>query len=114
MPTLRRIDRADSQALAARMKDFAHFLADKLPIREIYRFGSFARDEIHGGSVIDLLLVGDFRERLLERIGKVPARTDLPIEPLVYTPEEFGESKRSDNPCILGILKTAKRLFPDE
>lgn len=113
MPTLRRIDLADCQALFARITDFAHFLGEKLPIREIYLFGSFATHEIHEGSDIDLLIVGDFRERFFERIGKILALTDLPIEPLVYTPEEFDELKRSENPFILSVLKTGKRLVPD-
>jgi len=72
-------------------------------------FGSFARGEIHEGSDIDLIVVGDFKERFFERISKIIEMTDLPIEPLVYTKEEFEEMK-INNPFIKDILKTAKKL----
>jgi len=42
--------------------------------------------------------------------GKVLDLTDIPIEPLVYTTEEFEELKTSNNPFITEVLKTAIRL----
>jgi len=72
-------------------------------------FGSFAKGEIHEGSDIDLIVVGDFKERFFERIGKIIEMTDLPIEPLVYTKEEFEEMKKN-NPFIKDILRNAKKL----
>lgn len=36
--------------------------------------------------------------------------TYLPIEPLVYTIEEFEELKNSGNPFITEVLKTAIRI----
>jgi len=73
-------------------------------------YGSFSRGEIHEGSDIDLLIVGNFKERLFDRIGKILELTDLPVEPLVYTVEEFEEMKRSQNPFILDVLKTAVKI----
>lgn len=57
-----------------------------------------------------LFTVGDFRGRFFDRIGKILDLTDLPIEPLVYTIEEFEELKRSESPLIIEVLKTGVRI----
>jgi hypothetical protein len=51
-----------------------------------------------------LIIIGDFSERFFDRIRKILDLTDLPIEPLVYTVEEFEEFKKSQNPFIMEIL----------
>ncbi len=107
---LRRVNIEGSKELFTRIRDFVIFLKKTLPVREVYLFGSFAKNEIHEGSDIDLLIIGDFKERFFDRIGNILDLTDLPIEPLVYTTEEFEELKQSENPFITGVLKTAIRL----
>jgi len=92
------------------LREFLSTLKDTLPVREVYLYGSFAKKEIHEGSDIDLLIVGDFRERFFDRIGKILDLTDLPIQPLVYTVDEFEDMKRSKNPFIVEVLRTAVRL----
>ncbi len=110
MHRLRRINIKERQELIEKIKAFAFKLKEILPVDEIYLFGSFAKKEIHEGSDIDLLIIGDFKERFFDRIGKVLDLTDLPIEPLVYTKEEFEEMKKNKNPLILEVLKTGIRL----
>ena len=110
MHKLCRVDIENSKDLIDRVRSFARNLKDFLPVKEVYLYGSFARGEIHEGSDVDLLIVGDFKERFFERIGKVLDLTDLPIEPLVYTVEEFEELKKSENPFIIEVIKTAIRL----
>jgi hypothetical protein len=79
-------------------------------VREVYLFGSFARGEVHEGSDVDLMIIGDFTGRIFDRIGMVLDMTELPIEPLVYTPAELEEMKASGNPFITEVLRTALRL----
>lgn len=112
MPKLCRINIEQSEDLIKRIKDLAMQLREMLPVREIYLYGSFAKGEIHEGSDIDLLIVGDFKERFFDRIGRILDLTDLPVEPLVYTPEEFKELRDSRNPFITEVLKTAIKLYP--
>jgi hypothetical protein len=85
-------------------------LKRRLPVSKVYLFGSFARGDVHEGSDIDLIIVGDFRERLFKRIERVLELTDLPIEPLVYTHVEIDEMKKNGNPLILHALKEGKEL----
>lgn len=110
MHKLCRVDIERSKDLLGKIRAFASKLKEELPVKEIYLFGSFAKGEIHEGSDIDILVIGDFRERLFDRIGRILDLTDLPIEPLAYTTEEFEDLKNSQNPFITEILKTAVRL----
>ena len=63
---------------------------------------------MHEGSDIDLIIVGDFRERFFERIEKILELTDLPVEPLVYTREEFELMK--EDAFIREVMREAVRL----
>lgn len=107
MYKLCRVNIENSEDLLNEIRAFAGRLKESLPVREVYLYGSFAKGEVHEGSDIDLLIIGDFTERFFDRIGKILDLTDLPIEPLVYTVDEFEEFKKSQNPFILEILKTA-------
>jgi predicted nucleotidyltransferase len=66
--------------------------------------------EINEGSDIDLLIIGNFKESFFERILVVLRFTELPIEPLVYTQDEFHEMRKNGNPFILEILKKGKKI----
>lgn len=110
MPTLRRIDPRNREALAQALGEFVEKLKTLLPIEKMYLYGSFARGEIHEGSDIDLLIVGDFKGRLFERIGMILDLTDLPVEPLVYTREEFEALQKEGNPFIEEVLRTGIEL----
>jgi len=90
--------------------DFVKVLKEKLPIKEVYLYGSFARGELHEGSDIDLVVVGDFKENFFARIGRILDLTDLPIEPLAYTEEEFGQMISQGNPFLLSVLRSGKKL----
>ncbi len=112
MHKLRRVDIGQSEELFDEIRSFANKLARLFPIKAVYLYGSFAKNEIHEGSDIDLIIIGDFKERLFDRIGRVLDLTDLPIEPIVYTTKEFEELTKSENPFIIEALKTAVRLYP--
>ncbi len=111
MYKLCRVDIERSEELINEIKAFADRLKKDLPVREVYLFGSFAKGEIHEGSDIDLLIIGDFSERFFDRIGKILDLTNLPIEPLVYTVEEFEEFKKTQNPFIMEVLKTSVKIL---
>ena len=110
MPKLCNINIDESKRLIDRIKSFAQQLKSTLPVHKVYLFGSFARAEIHEGSDIDLLIIGNFDERIFERIGKVLDLTDLPIQPLVYTEEEFDMLQESGSPLVEEILKSGIRI----
>ncbi|BER91697.1 nucleotidyltransferase domain-containing protein [Atrimonas thermophila] len=110
MHKLRRVDPADREKLIESVKEFAQKLKILFPIEKIYLYGAVARGEIHEGSDIDLIIVGNFKERFFERIGLILELTELPIEPLVYTSEEFKALQEEGNPLIEEALRTGVEL----
>lgn len=110
MPKLCRVDPQRRNAYLKRLTHFVQALKHRYPVRDVYLHGSFATGKIHEGSDMDLVIVGSFRQRFFERIGLILAQTDLPIEPLVYTPEEFDKMKQARNPFIMAVLTKGKRL----
>ena len=73
------------------VKRFINLIIRKFNIKKIIIFGSFARGDYHKGSDLDLVIVGEFKERFIDRIGKIIELndSDLEINTMVYTEEEF-------------------------
>ncbi|HRR39975.1 MAG TPA: nucleotidyltransferase domain-containing protein [Syntrophales bacterium] len=87
------------------MKELAKELRRKYKVSEIIVFGSYARGDLNEGSDIDLLIVGDFKEKFHKRIASILGLTDLPIEALCYTEEEFREMITNNRGFISEVLK---------
>lgn len=105
-----RTDIGKSQELHGRIREFSRRLKRELHAEAVYLFGSFARNDVHEGSDIDLMIIAETDLPFCERIGKVLEMTRLPVEPIVYTSQEFLEMQRSGSQFIHEILKTAIRL----
>jgi len=112
MSVVRRVDLDRREELHRELQRFVARLKAELPVERVYLFGSFARGDIHEGSDIDLIIVGDFSERFHERIYRVLLLNDqnLPIAPLCYRPEEIEQMQGEGNPFIEEALATAKPL----
>jgi len=80
---------------------FAEEVRERRKVHKILVFGSFARKDLNEGSDIDIIIVGDFGARFHKRIVDIMDLTDLPIEPLCYTPEEFDRMVVEGN-CFTG------------
>ena len=105
-----RIDISRSEELPGKIKSFVEKLTSRINIKKVYLFGSVACNDLNEGSDIDLAIIGDFKERFLDRADRILEMTELPIEPLCYTENEFEEMKRKGNPFVKEILK-GKLLF---
>jgi predicted nucleotidyltransferase len=81
--------------------------------QKVILFGSFARGDYHAGSDLDLLIIKDTDRPFVERIGDVLAFCDytIPLEPLVYTPEEFERMREEDNPFIEQVLSEGEVVY---
>jgi predicted nucleotidyltransferase len=114
MPSVCRLDIRRGPELYAeldqKLSDLACLLRQRYHIHRILIFGSYGRRDLHEGSDIDLVIIGDFPLRFHERPSLVRDLTDLPIEPLCYTPAEFEELFAADNPFIMEILSEAVDL----
>ena len=88
-----------------KLKELAKKVRVKYKVSEIIVFGSYARKDLNEGSDIDLVIVADFKDKFHKRIPDVLGLTDLPIEPLCYTEEEFREMIVNKNVFISEVLK---------
>ena len=103
------LDIEHREEIFKKLKGFIRQLKKNFSLKEVYLYGSFAKDEIHEGSDIDLVIVGDFKGRIFDRINEVLKLTDLPIEPLIYTPREFERMKKT-NSFIKKVISEGKKL----
>lgn len=108
MYKLCRIDIGNREEIEKEIERFSIELKERFEC-DVYLYGSFEKGEVHEGSDIDLIIVGDFGERFFDRIGKILELTDLPIEPLVYTRAEFKEMMK-DNLFFNEIFKHARKM----
>ena len=88
-------------------------------LRERYRperilvFGSVARGDLCEDSDIDLLVIKRTSKRWLDRAAeaRLLLDTDLAVDVVVYTPEEFDEKSGSGDPVFRDILTEARTLY---
>lgn len=78
-------------------------------------FGSLARGEVGPWSDIDLILVKDTDKRFLERLDEFYGQVlpDVPVDALVYTPEEFARLSR-ERTFVRRALKEGVVLYDQE
>ena len=89
------------------VKRFINLIINKFNLKKVIIFGSFARGDYHKGSDLDLIIVGEFKERFIDRIGKIMELNDtnLEIDAMVYTEEEFQKMIQERRPFIEQALE---------
>lgn len=75
--------------------------------QKVILFGSFARGDYNALSDVDLLIVKETERNFIDRIGDILAVCDyeIPIEPLVYTPEELERMQKRGNSFVQTVLE---------
>ncbi len=113
MLKLRRVDIERSEEVFEKIRAYVNAVVKRLNPQLVVLFGSFATGDINEGSDVDILVVADFKEGFLERIGTLMELNTfgIPVEPLGYTPEEFEDMKRRKNPFVLEVLEKGKILY---
>ncbi|MEM1668478.1 MAG: nucleotidyltransferase domain-containing protein [Thermofilaceae archaeon] len=88
-----------------------------LKVDAIVLFGSRARGDYKPWSDYDILVLADFEEKYLDRIGRIFEITKdltLNIEPHPYTLEEAIEMLKKGNPIIVDALSEGVVLYASE
>lgn len=83
--------------------------------KKIVLFGSFARGDYHGLSDLDLIVIKETRKKFVDRIQEVLelCDTDIPLEPLVYTPAEIEQLLAEGNSFIREALREGRVLYDE-
>ncbi|MCD6368546.1 MAG: nucleotidyltransferase domain-containing protein [Thermoproteales archaeon] len=89
-------------------------LRSKYNVHAVILFGSRARGDWTPWSDYDLLILADFKEKYLDRIGVILGLLSdikLPIEPHPYTLKEAIQMLKKGNPMIVDAIEEGKILF---
>ncbi|MCS7236294.1 MAG: nucleotidyltransferase domain-containing protein [Armatimonadota bacterium] len=72
------------------------------------QFGSSARDDVHEGSDVDLVVDADFRKPFLDRIRLLDLNDGigLPLQAVGYTPKEFRQMREAGNCSVQEVPET--------
>ncbi len=81
--------------------------------QKIILFGSAMSNRVNKNSDIDLLIIKETKKRMVDRIGEVLnlCDCDIPVEPIVYTPNELRKRLEMGDFFIRDILKKGKVLY---
>jgi len=83
MHTICRVDIGKGEGIYREIEDklrmFAKDVRERCDVHKILVFGLFARKDLNEGSDIDIIIVGDFKERFHKRIAAIMDLTDLPV-----------------------------------
>ena len=91
-------------------------LVRDLAPERIVLFGSFARGDQNRASDLDLVVIAPSTLPFCDRIGRAlesagTASTRLPIEPLVYTPEEWERMVAEGSSFAALVLREGRVLY---
>jgi uncharacterized protein len=97
--------------LALQVEKLASAIREFNP-EKIILFGSAARGDYTAESDLDVVVVMESDKNFFERTYEVMrrCRVDMPLDLLVYTPEEFESMVERQNPFICRVLKEGKLL----
>ena len=98
------------------IEEYCQEVVSKLNPQAIILFGSFASGDINEASDIDIMVIADFEQSFLDRIGLLLDLnySGLPIEPIGYTVEELEKMKQAGNPFIGEAMAKGKVLYQKE
>jgi predicted nucleotidyltransferase len=115
MQAFRRINIDRLPQLARRLQRFVKRVKTRLPVDRVILHGSAARDDLTESSDLDIVVIGDFHGRQLDRMSLVQELVPdgLPIEAFCYTPEEFAAGVASGNPFLCEVKRRGRELFAD-
>ncbi|MDY6849213.1 MAG: nucleotidyltransferase domain-containing protein [Thermodesulfobacteriota bacterium] len=95
------------------IEDFLHEKLIRHGVIEAYIFGSYAQKNLTAWSDLDLLIVTESRQSFIERPRQFFDLLDLgiPIDILVYTPEEFLQLRHSGSGFWKGFQENHLKIL---
>lgn len=92
------------ESLKLEIKRLAGKIRLRWNVERIILYGSVARGDYNEASDVDLIVVADFKERFHKRPGEIMEMTELPVEAICYTKEEFEDMLKRQNPFVCTVI----------
>jgi len=102
---------------AADLKELVDYLKLEYMPEKVILFGSYGTDKHGYNSDIDLLIVKETEKRFVDRVVELVRLirkrfgAKYPVEPLIYTPDEFKRAKDINSSFIKNILSNGIVLY---
>lgn len=114
-----RRDRLQGEELERYLVTITRALVAAFDPAQVVLFGSFARGDQNRASDVDLVVIAPIRLPFCDRIGRAlaacyDASTRLPVEALVYTPEEWGRMVAADSSFAKLVEREGRVLYDRE
>ena len=98
-----------------RLKEISERIKKEYNAEKVILYGSYARGEATEDSDIDLLIIARTDERMFERMATVleivhDLYDNLPLSPIVLSPEELQERLRLGDQFIKGVIEEGVEL----
>jgi predicted nucleotidyltransferase len=111
-----RRERLEGEELERYLEAITRALVARLAPERVVLFGSFARGDQNRASDLDLVVIAETKLPVCDRIGQAidavwAASTRLPVEPLVYTPEEWARMRGEGRSFTVLVEREGRTLY---
>lgn len=102
------------------LEKLVDFIASEYEPEKIILFGSYATEMRGKGSDIDLLIIKKTSKRFVDRVVELMRLIrnqfgfEFPVEPLVYTPDEFKKAEKINSIFTRTVLSKGIVLYEKE
>jgi predicted nucleotidyltransferase len=103
----------EDRRIEEKLRRVLHRVIEAMAPQEVWLFGSFARGDWHELSDVDLLIVAEVEGRFIDRDLMLSDINDtgLPVQAVIYTPEEYRELVAAEQSFVMGALEDGVKLY---
>jgi predicted nucleotidyltransferase len=96
-----------------RIKQFGRKIGEQFGAERVILFGSYAQGKVTADSDVDLLVIGPFKGRSVDKSVEIrmKLRPKFPVDILIRTPQKVRERLKMGDQFIREILEEGKILY---
>ncbi len=96
-----------------KIKEFGRRIGEQFHAERVILFGSYAQGKVSVDSDVDLLVIGPFKGRGVDKSVEIrmKLRPQFPVDILIKTPEKVHERLKMGDQFIREILEEGKVLY---
>jgi predicted nucleotidyltransferase len=96
-----------------KIKEFGRQIGEQFGAERVILFGSYAQGKVTAESDVDLLVIGPFKGRSVDKSVEIrmKLRPQFPVDILIRTPEKVNQRLKMDDCFMREILEKGKVLY---
>jgi predicted nucleotidyltransferase len=99
-----------------KIKEFGRQIGEQFDAERVILFGSYAQGKVTADSDVDLLVIGPFKGRSVDKSVEIrmKLRPQFPVDILIRTPQKVLERLKMGDQFMREILEKGKILYEDD